>query len=94
MATRDYFAHKNPEQENAGARMTEAGYIWSTFGENISAGHITPEDAVDAWLKSDGHCSNIMRPVYQELGVGYYVPTTPNKYGSYWVQNFGKAEGS
>lgn len=89
MATRGYFDHINPEQETPGARMQKGGYMWSTYGENISAGYPTAKDAVDGWLKSDGHCSNIMKVDFKELGVGYYAPTSPSEFGTYWVQNFG-----
>jgi uncharacterized protein YkwD len=34
------------------------------------------------WMSSDGHCSNIMTGVFEEIGVGYYD-------GANWTQTFG-----
>ena len=51
-----------------------------------SAGQPTAQAVVDGWLKSEGHCRNIMNPSFRELGVGY---ATGGSYGKYWVQNFG-----
>jgi uncharacterized protein YkwD len=36
---------------------------------------------VDNWLKSPGHCKNIMNKAFKEVGVG--------RVGDYWTQNFG-----
>ena len=68
--------------------MTAAGYPWSWAAENIAAGQTTPAAAVAGWLASPGHCSNIMDPNLEQLGVGYvYGPSSDWKH--YWTQNFG-----
>jgi uncharacterized protein YkwD len=59
--------------------MAQAGYTWSTWGENIGAGYASPAAVVNGWLASDGHCVNLMNPTFQELGVGYNAP------GSTWT---------
>ena len=46
----------------------------------------TSSSVVKAWLKSPGHCRNIMKANYTELGVGY---ATGGYYGTYWTQDFG-----
>jgi len=38
-------------------------------------------------MASDGHCSNIMSPDFEELGVGYHRKTSGLKH--YWTQAFG-----
>jgi uncharacterized protein YkwD len=82
MAARQYFDHTNPEGENPGDRLSQAGYAASTWGENIAFGYGSPEAVVDGWMQSDGHCANIMRPGFTEIGVGYAT-------GNMWTQVFG-----
>ena len=69
-------------------RVTLAGYVWSTTGENIAAGYRTPAEVVAGWIGSPGHCVNLMNPAYKHLGVGFVeVPGSP--YVVYSGQNFG-----
>lgn len=86
MARRDYFSHTSKNGDSPFDRMKDAGYRYSSAGENIAAGFRTPSSVVNAWLKSPGHCRNIMKRSYTELGVGYAVGGT---YGTYWTQDFG-----
>ena len=88
MATYNYFSHTGRDGSKPWDRMTRAGYVWRAAGENIAAGYTTARAVVDGWLKSPGHCANIMNPNYKEVGVGYGYTTT-STYKSYWVNNFG-----
>lgn len=72
-------------------RIENNGYTnWKTYGENISAGtnQDLAQEAVDAWIDSDGHCANIMNPNYKEVGMGH-VEESGSTYIHYWTQNFG-----
>ena len=82
MAERGFFGHTNPDGDEPGERIDAAGYEPSAWGENIALGQRTPDQVVDGWMSSDGHCANIMRDHYTETGVGYYA-------GYYWTQAFG-----
>jgi uncharacterized protein YkwD len=74
-------------------RMEAAGYRFSSAGENIALGQRTPEEVVNGWLDSDGHCSNIMNRDFTEIGVGYAEGTAAplgfQGTAPYWTQNFG-----
>lgn len=59
----------------------------NTLGENIAAGRGTPEGVVDQWMHSEGHRTNILNPVFKELGVGYCCDEN-TEYEYYWVQIF------
>ncbi|MFH9728122.1 CAP domain-containing protein [Streptomyces sp. NPDC017254] len=85
MSARDYYEHDNPEGDNAGDRMSGAGYTWSTWGENIHRGPKTPVRAMQDWMNSPGHRANILNCSFKDIGVG--VTLTSN--GPWWVQNFG-----
>ncbi len=87
MAVHDYFSHYSRNGDSPFDRMKDAGYRYSSAGENIAAGYRTPASVVSAWLKSTGHCQNIMKKSYTQLGVGY---ATGGYYGTYWTQDFGR----
>jgi uncharacterized protein YkwD len=83
-----YFDHTSRDGRDPGDRMKAAGFSGRTWGENITGGPRTPAEAVDAWMHSPGHCTNIMSPGFRSLGVGYArVPGSPLEH--YWTQDFG-----
>lgn len=88
MARHSYFSHTGRDGSQVGTRATRAGYAWRQIGENIAAGQMRPEMAVDGWLKSPGHCINLMRPRYTEMGLAYAVNLASDN-SIYWVQVFG-----
>ncbi|MEZ4223500.1 MAG: CAP domain-containing protein [Polyangiaceae bacterium] len=87
MGDKGYFSHTGLDGSSPFQRMKAAGYSGSTMGENIAAGQGTPASVVSGWMKSSGHCKNIMNGKYKDLGVGYYLGSSSYKH--YWVQNFG-----
>jgi uncharacterized protein YkwD len=92
-----YFAHDGLDGSDPGDRMTAAGYVGRTWGENIAKGQQTPEQVVQGWMDSDGHCSNIMNGGFNLIGVGYFAGMGSNpRFNSelYWTQNFGASGGS
>ncbi len=90
MGERGYFDHLDPEGVDPGVRIQAAEYHGLPGGENIAAGARTPDEVVEGWMGSDGHCANIMRPEFDEIGVGYAeVPGSP--WRIYWTQTFGFA---
>jgi uncharacterized protein YkwD len=88
MAARGFFDHVNPDGESPFDRMERAGYSFRAAGENIAAGQTTPQEVVDGWLLSPGHCSNIMSPDFSQIGVGY-VFASDGQLPHYWTQTFG-----
>ena len=71
MASRDFFDHINPDGEDPGQRIAATGYSAVTWGENIAWGQISPEQVVASWMSSSGHCANLMRSSFMEIGIGY-----------------------
>lgn len=90
MFERGFFAHESPEGVDPAQRMQAAGFGGRLYGENIAQGQPTPQAVMEAWMASDGHCANIMRPEYTLIGIGY-EPGAQMRGGSsnYWTQNFG-----
>ena len=88
MATYNYFSHTGRDGSMPWDRMTREGYVWRAAGENIAAGYTTTRSVVDGWLKSEGHCKNIMSANFKNVGVGYAYSAT-STYKHYWVTDFG-----
>ena len=89
LGTYNYFSHTGRDGSQPWDRMTREGYVWRAAGENIAAGYPTARAVVDGWLKSPGHCTNIMSANFREVGVGYANVTT-STYKSCWVTDFGR----
>ena len=81
MYTNDYFSHAGLNGSNAGDRIAAVGYIWRAYGENIAKGYSSEQAVMDGWLKSEGHCKNIMSSLFREMGVA--------RVNTYWSQEFG-----
>ena len=93
MGQNDYFSHYSQDGTDAGQRMQAAGYAPRALGENIAAGQTSPQEVVDGWVDSDGHCANIMQSAFTELGVGYYEQGSGWTGARMWTQNFGTPGG-
>jgi uncharacterized protein YkwD len=80
MNSNNYLSHTGLNGSTAGERIAAAGYAWKAYGENIAKGYSNEQTVMDGWLKSEGHCKNIMSPSFREMGVA--------RIGSYWTQEF------
>ncbi len=80
MQTSGTFSHTSSDGRTLADRVNAQGYTWRRIGEDIAAGFSTSQAVVQAWLKSPGHCANIMDPSFQDLGTGVA--------GTYWTLDF------
>jgi len=88
MAAHGTVAHEGSDGSKPSDRVTRAGYHWRRVAENVASGMASPEEAMDGWLASPGHCANLMNPEFTETGVAYVVdPESAG--GVYWTQVFG-----
>ena len=85
MGTRNYFDHNTLEGLSPWDRAAAGGV--SASGENIAAGQVTAESAMESWMNSQGHKDNILNCGQTRLGVG--VAQGSGDYGTYWTQLFG-----
>jgi len=92
MGVQDYFSHTSLDGRTAGDRITDAGYYYNAYGENIAAGQATPEIVINSWMASSGHRANILNPNFCDIGVGY-VYVSGSTYRHYWTQDFGRQSG-
>lgn len=80
MDRKEFFDHTGSDGSNAGERIEKYMYSWTTWGENIAMGFSSEEEVVKGWLESPGHCKNIMKADFKEMGIA--------KVGTYWTQVF------
>jgi uncharacterized protein YkwD len=85
MARRRYFAHESPNGDGAGDRVSENGYRWRRYGENIARGVDSPYEVVDGWMHSPAHRENIMDCRLHQMGIGLAISGDDT---AYWVQDF------
>jgi len=80
MYRNNFFSHTGSDGSSVGDRLERVSYNWSSYGENIAKGYTSEQSVIDAWLESPGHCANIMRSYFTEMGL--------SRVGVYWTQDF------
>lgn len=84
MAKQDRLGHEL-DGKGAADRLRDAGYTFRAMGENVAAGQRTPAEAMDSWMKSEGHRRNLLNAELQEVGLGVAVSKEGTRY---WTQVF------
>lgn len=86
MAENAFFDHTGLDGSRVGSRTDAAGYHWRAVGENLAAGQRTLEDALQGWLRSEGHCRNLLDERFADFGLARVVSARPNdRYHVYWA---------
>ncbi len=68
MKAKSYFSHDGGDGSKVSDRVTSKGYTWAAVGENIASGQSTEHEVMNSWLKSEGHCKNIMSNYFKDMG--------------------------
>ena len=84
MSDKDHLSHTGSSGKKVDERIYDQRYFWRACGENVAYGLLYEEEVMKEWLKSPGHCANIMNPAYAEMGAW--------KTGLYWTQVFAKGQ--
>jgi len=77
MFTNKFLSHTGSDGSNPRTRINRRDYDCKTYGENIARGYQTEQSVIEVWIKSPGHCRNIMNPAYKEIGAA--------RKGNYWT---------
>jgi uncharacterized protein YkwD len=91
MVSANFFSHTGSDGSSAGQRAAAAGYVWRSLGENIAAGQPSVAAVMGSWMASPGHCANIMRANYKDIGAACVRGGAGNNYRSYWTMSLGLA---
>jgi uncharacterized YkwD family protein len=86
MLEHQYFSHTSPTYGSPFDMMRHFGLTFQASGENIAAGYLSPYQAMNGWMNSEGHRRNILSTNFTQIGVGYVNGQTG--YRSYWTQLF------
>lgn len=81
--------HTGADGSTPGARLTAAGYRWTSVGENVSA-HPDATSAQASWEASATHRANLTNPAFTHMGVGH-ATASPGRVGpltTTFVQDF------
>ncbi|GEM79785.1 CAP domain-containing protein [Vibrio superstes] len=89
MAEGDFLSHTGSNDSSPDERITKQGYIWSAWAENVAAGQHGVDAVLEAWMRSEGHCKNMMDPMVTQMGAGF-VEKSDTEYEIYWTQTFAK----
>jgi len=94
MATAGFFGHDNPQGMSPVQRLDSINphdydFPGLTHGENIGAGHTTPQAVMEEWMDSTWHRYNILHAPWTHVGIGiYYNPDDSQGYKTYWATEF------
>lgn len=69
MLERGYFEHTNPGGKKFWQWIREAGYDYTTAGENLAMDFTTAESAHTALMASPSHRANVLKETYAEIGL-------------------------
>lgn len=81
MVAHGFFDHTSPLEGKTKPADRAARFGAKASGENIHAGSDTGAAAVTAWMNSEGHRANILKPTYRRVGIGHH--------DGHWTQLFG-----
>jgi uncharacterized protein YkwD len=103
MVARKHFGHVDEEGHDVVDRVAQTAPAldgrWSMLGENLGYGTMdmaSPRGMVDGWMQSSVHRANILRPDYQEIGIGIAdgAPMAGASGGATYTTVFGKVNTS
>ena len=89
MARNNYFSHGSPSWGTMAQRVQASGYGYTRLGENIAAGQATALTTLDGWIRSPGHCQNLMNPAFQDVALAC-VRNDQSRFRYYWTMNLGR----
>jgi uncharacterized protein YkwD len=90
MVARNEMSHETTRGRTLADRASAAGYPWASLAENIAGGYPSIDAVVAGWVKSPGHCKNLLAPKLTEVGLACVPGTAASKYPNYWTLNMGR----
>ena len=85
-ARMNLMTHTGSDGSDAGARLTQAGFVWHAWGENVAAGYMSVPAVFAGWMGSPGHKAQILGN-YLYIGMGASASTTGTVY---WTLDFAR----
>jgi serralysin len=94
MDENDVFSHTGINGSDPGTRITDAGYGFLSWGENIAwatggLNESTVHTLHDLLVNSPGHYANMINPNFAEVGIGLQVGTFQGQEVVFVTEDFG-----
>lgn len=89
MLSQQYFDHVSPSGQSPWSWVQQAGYRYTTVGENLADNFSQADDVIHAWLQSATHRANLLNPKFRDIGVAMVGGTIRNQPTVIVVQFFG-----
>lgn len=70
MVARNYWSHTSPDGKEPWWFIANAGYKYTTAGENLAYGFVSSNATITGWMNSSGHRANLLNANFQEVGFG------------------------
>jgi uncharacterized protein YkwD len=77
MFSKRFLSHIGSDGSNPQERLMRQAYIVKGSGENVASGYIDEKSVFQGWMRSPGHCRNIMRASVKYIGIA--------RAGNYWT---------
>ena len=90
MATKSYFAHTSPTGITPWYWLQQAGYSYTSAGENLAINFVDSKDVIIAWMNSPGHRANILNQNYTEIGIATAKGIYKGQEATFVAQFFGR----
>jgi len=91
---KNYWAHYAPDGTSPWYFFQTQGYQYLFAGENLAKDFDSSAAVVAAWMNSETHRENILKPEYEDVGFAISEGTLEGQPTILVVQLFGKEEGS
>ena len=69
MCNKGYWSHTGPDGSTAWTFIGQAGYGFSTAGENLAKGSRIDAEVIAAWMGSPSHRVNILKAEFVDVGI-------------------------
>lgn len=84
-ARHEHMSHTGSDHSQPSDRVSAQGFPWRTVGENVAMGQVSAAEVVQAWLRSPGHCANLLNEDFTHMGI---AQATSSQGVPYWAQTF------
>ncbi len=89
MFANGYWAHTSPQGKTPWDFITSSGYTYSVAGENLAKNFTDSTGVVSAWMASQSHKENLLKPNYKDVGFAVVNGTLNGEETTLVVQMFG-----
>ena len=89
MFSRNYWAHNGPDGRTPWDFIVSAGYKYALAGENLAKNFSDSRGVVEAWMNSQTHRDNILKPSYRDIGFAIVNGVSSGEETTLVVQMFG-----